>query len=147
MHLATFCLVVHIYDPNQEAPVLRRLNSGPCLECNPPSCQRAPPNARPSLNPPPPIRVGFATVTVHGPCRRRSGCGHSGTSVMLRLIGAHKAVYMFNNETCALCRIGRGLAPGEAALDEVERSRRELRLYCGCFRQITDTLTRWSPGG
>lgn len=55
-----------------------------------------------------------------------AGCGHSGTSVMLRLIGEHPSIYMFNNETCALCRIGYGLEPGEEMLSLDERARRRL---------------------
>lgn len=81
-----------------------------------------------------------------------AGCGHSGTSIMERLIGAHPAIYRVGEETCALCklvldtctrpcactghgscpsrpqspsRIGRGINVDESG-DEFERAARRL---------------------
>eukprot|EP00040_Diaphanoeca_grandis_P026709 m.149985 g.149985 ORF g.149985 m.149985 type:complete len:289 (-) comp30699_c0_seq2:199-1065(-) len=77
------------------------------------------------------ILMQFVTLSNCGDCRGQqpvfvAGCGHSGTSVMLRLIGEHPRIFMFGNETCALCRVGYGLTEEEETQGEWERNARRL---------------------
>lgn len=54
------------------------------------------------------------------------GCGHSGTTIMLRLIGNHPDIHYTPQETCALCRIGAGITEGEDKENEWKRSTQRL---------------------
>lgn len=45
---------------------------------------------------------------------------------MLRLIGNHRGIHYTPDETCALCRVGRGIAPDEDETNEWKRSAQRL---------------------
>jgi hypothetical protein len=54
------------------------------------------------------------------------GCGHTGTTIMLRLIGNIRGIYYTPDETCALCAVGLGIRPDEDQFNETHRSMQRL---------------------